>query len=406
MPNSVFDPGRLAGIRLRNRVIKTATYEGMSPGGMPSDALVAHHRAIAAGGVAMTTVAYCAVSRDGRTFGGQMWMQPATVAPLRRVTDAVHGEGAAASLQLAHCGFFTKNRDRSVRYPLSASPTINPYGFTAGLWRARAMSEDDIAVVVEDFARAAALAVEAGFDAVEVHLGHGYLLSQFLSPATNRRRDRWGGSLENRLRLPLAVVRAVRAAVGPAIAVLAKTNLRDGFPGGLELDDAVGVARALEAEGVDAIVPSGGFTSRTPFFLLRGGRPLREMIAIEKSRLQKLSLALVGPFLIRAYPFEEAFFLDDARALRRAVRMPLVLLGGLVSRAGIDGAMRAGFDYVALGRALIHDPAFVRKLERGEVERSGCISCNRCVVEMDVGGVRCVIPGAPGATPARAPGTD
>jgi 2,4-dienoyl-CoA reductase-like NADH-dependent reductase (Old Yellow Enzyme family) len=390
-PPSVFAPARLGPLALRNRVIKTATYEGMSPGGVPSDALLRHHRDLAAGGVAMTTVAYCAVSPDGRTFADQMHMHAGIVPPLRRLTDAVHAEGAAASLQLGHCGFFTRNRALGVRRPLAPSAVLNGYGIAAGLPFSAAMTEDDVARVTEEFGTAAALAVEAGFDAVELHLGHGYLLSQFLSPATNRRRDRFGGSLENRLRFPVAVVRRVRERIGHEHALLAKTNLRDGFRGGLEVDDAIGVAQRLEAEGVDAAVLSGGFTSRTPMYLLRGGRPLAGMIAVEESRLQKLALALLGPLLVKRYPFSETFLLAHARRVRAAVRMPLVLLGGVVSRAGMETAMREGFDFVAIGRALIHDPAFVRKVERGEIERSGCTACNECMVEMDRGGVRCVL---------------
>jgi 2,4-dienoyl-CoA reductase-like NADH-dependent reductase (Old Yellow Enzyme family) len=388
---AVFMPGKLGPLTLRNRVIKTATYEGMSPGGVPSDALVAHHREIAAGGTAMTTVAYCAVSPDARTFGEQMHIHEGILPRLRTLTDAVHREGAAASLQLAHCGFFTKNTERTVPHALGPSVTLNAYGLFKGLGLVRPMTESDMALVSEDFARAALLAVEAGFDAVELHLGHGYLLSQFLSPATNRRRDAWGGSLENRLRLPVDVARRVHDRVGSRAAILAKVNLRDGFRGGLELADAVEIARRLEVEGVDALVLSGGFTSRTPFYLLRGGRPLRGMIAVEKSRIQKLAIALFGPLFMKKYPFTEMFFLDDARAVRGAVRMPLVLLGGIVSRDNLETAMREGFDFVALGRALIHDPYLVAKLARGEVERSGCNHCNECVVEMDRGGVRCVL---------------
>jgi 2,4-dienoyl-CoA reductase-like NADH-dependent reductase (Old Yellow Enzyme family) len=388
---AAFTPIRLGDLTLRNRVIKTATFEGMTPGGVPSDALVAHHRTLAAGGVAMTTVAYGAVSARGRTFGNQLLVSPETVPALRRVTDAVHAERGAASLQLAHCGFFSKNRAADGRWPRGPSLTLNPYGASAGMPIAPAMTEADIAEAVDDFARASALARDAGFDAVELHLGHGYLLSQFLSPATNRRHDRFGGSLENRLRLPLAVVERVRAAVGAGFPVLAKTNLRDGFRGGLEVDDAVGVARALEAAGVDAIVLSGGFTSRTPFFLLRGGRPLAEMIEVAPTRLQKFVLRVTGPLIIRAYPFTEMFFLPEARAVRRAVRMPLVLLGGVLSLENLETAMREGFELVALGRALIADPDLVGRMQRGEATRSRCISCNKCVAEMDRGGVRCVL---------------
>jgi 2,4-dienoyl-CoA reductase-like NADH-dependent reductase (Old Yellow Enzyme family) len=389
---SIFDPATLGPISVPNRVIKTATYEGMSPGGIPSDALVEHHRRLAAGGVGMTTVAYCAVSAEGRTFGEQMYMREAIVPALRRLTDAVHAEGARVSLQLGHCGAFSRHREPGTRSPLGPSAALNSYGLMAGLPFARRMGDDDIARTADDFGTAAARAAEAGFDAVELHLGHGYLLSQFLSPATNRRRDRFGGSLENRLRFPLAVVERVLERVGGRLAVLAKTNLRDGFRGGLEIDDAIGVARALESAGADALVLSGGFTSRTPFFLFRGGRPLAAMIEVEKSRLQRVVLRLVGARVIREYPFEELFFLPLARRIRAAVRMPLVLLGGALSLANLETAMREGFDFVAMGRALIADPDLVVRFRRGEATRSRCISCNECVAEMDrPGGVRCVL---------------
>lgn len=389
--HTVFTPARLGPLVLRNRIIKSATYEGMSPGGVPSEALVRHHRALAAGGVAMTTVAYCAVTPDGRTFDQQMHLHDGIMPQLRRLTDAVHAEGAAVSLQLGHCGTFSRNTEIEGRRPLGPSFCVNAYGLTAGLPFGGAMTESEIERVTEDFASAAGRAAIAGFDAVELHLGHGYLLSQFLSPAVNRRRDRYGGSLENRLRFPLAVVDRVLARVAGRIAVLAKINLRDGFRGGLELADAVEVAKALEKSGIDAIVPSGGFTSRTPFYLFRGRRPLAEMIAAEHSRLQRMVLRMVGKRVIREYPFEELFFLPLAREVRRAVRVPVVLLGGALSLASLDSAMAEGFDFVAMGRALIADPDLVVRMQRGQTTRSRCTSCNVCVAEMDRGGVRCVL---------------
>ena len=386
----VFAPAALGGLTLRNRVIKTATYEGMTPGGVPSPALLEHHRTIAAGGVGMTTVAYCAVSPNGRTFAEQMYMREEIVPQLGELTALVRAEGAASSLQLGHCGYFSKNREMG-RMPLGPSWTFNGYGVASGMPLSRAMRADDIATVIEEFGTAAELAMQAGFDAVEIHLGHGYLLSQFLSPAINRRRDEWGGSLDNRMRLPLAVLARVREAVGPRVPIVAKTNLRDGFRGGLELDDAVGVAQRLEAAGVDAIELSGGFTSITPFYLFRGKRPLKEMIEVEKSRLQRVSLRWFGRRIIREYPFEEMFFLDQARAVRAAVRVPLILLGGILSLDNLETAMREGFDFVAMGRALIADPDLIARMQRGEATRSRCTSCNKCVAEMDRGGVRCVL---------------
>jgi 2,4-dienoyl-CoA reductase-like NADH-dependent reductase (Old Yellow Enzyme family) len=387
-----FTPFRLGGIRLRNRLVKAATFEGMCRGGSPTDALVAHHGAIAAGGAAMTTVAYCSIAADGRSYATQMLIEPAIVPALRRLTDAVHREGAAASLQLGHCGYFA---DRSVigRRPLGASRVFNTYGLAFP----QPMTDGDIARVIDDFVRATRLARDGGFDAVELHFGHGYLVSQFLSPYTNRRTDRWGGPLENRLRFAVEILRAVRAAVGAEFPVLVKTNLRDGFPGGLEIDDAVEVARALEREGASALVLSGGFVSRTPLYMLRGDVPLRDMIAVQERWVRKVGIWLFGSLLVQAYPYGETFFLDDARRVRAAVAVPLVLLGGIKSRAAVTRAMAEGFELAGMARALLHDATLPRRLERGEVERSGCIPCNRCIGEMDRGGVRCVRADAPHA---------
>lgn len=386
-----YAPATLGPLQLRNRIIKTATYEGMTPGGKPSQQLIDHHTQLAAGGVGMTTVAYGAVSARGRTFAEQLTVVPEVVPGLRRLTDAVHAHGARVSLQLGHCGGFSKDRTAPRPHPRGPSPGWNTYGLMQGLPRVHAMSLADIQQVIDDFATAARLAVDAGFDALELHLGHGYLLSQWLSPAVNRRTDAWGGDLDRRLRLPLAVVEAVRRAVGQDIALVAKTNLSDGFKGGLEVSEAIEIGRALERAGVDAILMSGGFVSKTPLYLLRGARPLRGMIEVEKHPLQKLAIATAGPFVMRTYPFEELFFLDQARKLRAALQLPLVLLGGIVSRQNLDQAMREGFDFVALGRALIAQPTLIQDFVAGTAERSRCTHCNECMVEMDRNGVRCVL---------------
>lgn len=388
--NAVFEPGKINGLRVRNRVIKTATYEGMSPGSVPSIRLTEHHAELARGGVGMTTVAYCAVSPEGRTFTEQMWMSPETKQALTTLTSAVHDAGSAVAIQLGHCGGFSKDKSHG-KGPLGPIRTFNPYGVMVGLPFTRAMTEDDIERTTEDFARAALDAKDAGFDAVEVHLGHGYLLSQWLSPVTNKRRDRHGGSLKARLIFPLMVIEAVRAAVGPDFPVLAKINVSDGVKGGLEIGDAVVVSKAIEGAGVDAIVTSGGFVSRNAFFLLRGARPLRHMIAVEKNWAQKIAMAVFGPFLVPKVPFEEMFFFDSAKRIVDAVDIPVVLLGGVVSRENLERAMSAGFEFVAMGRALIADPDLVNRMQAGTVDRTRCDHCNRCMTEMDRVGVRCIL---------------
>lgn len=386
-----FTPFKLGNLNLRNRFIKTAANEGMIRNGLPSDQLTEHHRRIAQGNVALTTVAYGAVNPDGRTHEVQMYMRPEVVPGLKALTDAVHREGAFASIQLTHCGFFTNNRTVANKRPLAPSRLINNYGLLSGIFMSRAMTSHDLRLTTQDFARSARLAREAGFDAIEIHLGHGYLLSQFLSPHYNHRRDEYGGSLENRLRFPLEVIAAVRDTVGETVPILVKMNLSDGLKKGLNPDESILVAEHLEKAGVDALILSGGLTSKTPFYLLRGDVPLWNMIKAEKQWQHKAAFAIFGKLIIKKYRFEENFFLPMAVRIRQAVRMPLVYIGGVVSGRGIADIMDAGFDLIAIGRALIHDPDFILSVAKDPSHISACNHCNMCVAEMDRGGVKCVL---------------
>jgi 2,4-dienoyl-CoA reductase-like NADH-dependent reductase (Old Yellow Enzyme family) len=382
----IFQPARLGPIQLRNRVVKSGTNEGLSRDGKVTDALTEWHRRFAAGGVGMTTLSYCSVSGEGRTFRHQMWMREEAGPGLARFSETLHAEGARAAIQLGHAGWFANPRATGTA-PLGPSRTFSPHAQTFS----RAMQEPDFERVTEEFANAARLAAQTGFDAVEVHAGHGYLLSQFLSPYNNRRRDAFGGSLENRARFPRQVLRAVRQAAGPEVAVYAKLNMDDGFRGGLELDDGLQVACWLEADGsVDALQLTGGHTTRTPFYLMRGDVPLQGMIENQKHWLARLGMRLFARAFIRPYPFEEAFFLETAQRFRKAVRLPLMLLGGITRLDTMQRAMREGFDFVAIGRALIREPDLVQRMQAGETDAALCIPCNRCIVEMERAGTRCV----------------
>ena len=277
-----FTPGKLGDLQLRNRIIRAGCFEGMCQEGSCSDRLIEHHRAVAKGGAAMTTVAYCSVAQEGRAYGHEMWMREEVKPDLKRLTDAVHKEGAAVSVQLGHCGYFASKADTGYQ-PMGASRRFNLFRMSFP----RVMTEEDINTVREQFATAAVMAREAGFDAIVIHSGHGYLLSQFLSPYTNMRRDLYGGSLENRMRFPASVVRRVREAIGPGYPILVKMNITDGIKGGLEVEDAIVIARRFEAEGASAIVPSCGFTSKTPLMMLRGNVPTMEMVAVQKGLTKK-----------------------------------------------------------------------------------------------------------------------
>lgn len=389
--DNAFSPIRLRGLTLRNRFIKSATFEGMTTDGFPSPSLTGFHEQLARGGVGLTTVAYGAVNFEARTNRQQLLMNKEVVPALSELTAAVHTQGGAVMIQLTHCGFFTKNKEMRFRRPLSPSRIINKYGLLSGIIVSKSMTSLELSQTATDFANAALLSMEAGFDAVEIHMGHGYLLSQFLSPRTNRRKDGYGGSIGNRMRFPLEVVAAVRKAVENDFPIICKINLDDGFKGGLTIEESAVFAKALEHAGVDALVLSGGFTSRTPYYLMRGDVPLWEMIKAEKDIPIKLAMALFGKAIIHKYPFEENFFLPLALKIREAVTMPLAYLGGVSSSQGIRRIMDAGFDLIALARALIHDPGFLLKIRDGRVAVSECNHCNICVAEMDRGGVKCVL---------------
>lgn len=373
----LFEPLAIGPIVLKNRTLRAAAFEGMSAGHKPTKELVAYHRAVAAGGIGMTTVAYAAVERSGLTFGHQLLLDEAIAPDLRALTDAVHAEGARVSIQIGHAGNMAKRSVTGER-PIAPSALPNLYGPT---WP-RAMKRSDVAQIASSFARATRLAREVGFDAVEVHAGHGYLISQFLSPLTNRRRDEYGGSLANRMRFMQEVVAAVLRAADDEIAVLAKMNLSDGFPGGQSIDDAVVIARALAAAGVHALVLSGGFVSRAPMHILRGRMPIEIMAEHAGSKLLAPFIRLAGPVLVPEVPYEDAYFLSEAEAVRRHVDIPLVYVGGVASRASAARVLDAGFDGIAMARALIREPDFVRRLQNEEDASSSCDHCNYCAARI------------------------
>jgi 2,4-dienoyl-CoA reductase-like NADH-dependent reductase (Old Yellow Enzyme family) len=387
-----FEPTRLAGLTLRNRFVKTATFEGRTPAGVPGSALAQFHREVAAGGTALTTVAYCGVSPDARTFDDQMHVHAAILPALRALADGVHAEGGLVSGQLAHCGGFSRAKPVLQRRPLGPSAGINEYGLLAGVPFKGAMTPTDMARTAADYARTASALRGAGFDAFEIHMGHGYLLSQFISPLSNRRTDAYGGSLENRMRFPLQVLAAVREAVGDEVPLLAKLNLSDGLDGGLDTDGAVQCARLLEAAGIDAIVMSGGLVTRTPMYLFRGASPLPGLIATERNPLMRLGMKASGKSAFPSMPFEPLYFREQALRVREAVRVPLAYLGGVTSGADVEQLMADGFDLVCLGRALLNDPAMSERLRSDPGWRSPCTHCNECLPTMSTpAGTHCVL---------------
>ncbi len=381
MQSKLFTPYKLGPVTLRNRTVRSAAFENMCYHNKPSQDLFDYHVSVAKGGVGMTTIAYCAVNRSGVSFDGQMWMRPEIIPDLRKLTDAIHAEGAKASIQLGHCGNMTHYYTCGCM-PVGASAGFNIYSPTIH----RRLSKNEIAALVKDFGAAVDMAREAGFDCVEIHAGHGYLISQFLSPYTNRRRDEYGGSLDNRMRFMREVLAEVMEHAGNDMAVVVKTNMYDGFKSGLQIDDCITVAKEIEKAGVHAIVLSAGFVSRAPMAVMRGAMPIKTLayyMDMKKFWWLKAALNLCGRLLIPTVPFKEAYFLEDAKKFRAELKCPLIYVGGLISRQKIDEVLDSGFELVQMARSLLHDPEFVNKMKNADDNyRCGCKHSNYCIGRM------------------------
>jgi 2,4-dienoyl-CoA reductase-like NADH-dependent reductase (Old Yellow Enzyme family) len=375
-PN-VFTPAKLGPVTLRNRIIKSATFEASSPNSLVTDDLIEFHRLPAAGGVGMTTVAYLAVTPGGRTQGPVIWWRPEAIPGLRTLTEAIHAEGAAVSAQIAHAGPVADARSNQTE---ALAPMTSKH--------ARGATRDDIADVVAAHAAAARFAIDAGFDAVEIHLGHGYFVSSFLSPLINKRDDEFGGSLQNRAKVARSVVEAVRRAVDDAgagkIAVTAKLNMADGVDGGITVEESLQTAIWLQDDGcLDAIELTAGSSLVNPMYTFRGGAPGKDVPALAK--------------VVREYPYYDAYLLDDARLFRAELTMPLILLGGITNRETMDLAMAEGFEFIAMGRALLAEPDLLNRIKAdgdAHTVTSVCTHTNDCMVTI-YSHTHCVLTGSP-----------
>ena len=385
--SEIFTPYKLGPIELRNRTIRSAAFEGMGRNNGPTEELFNYHRAVAKGGIGMTTVAYAAVCRSGISFDSQLWMREEIVPELKKLTDAVHAEGAKASIQLGHCGNMTHRRTCG-QMPIGASSGFNLYSPTFH----RKMKQKDIDEVVKAYGDAVRLAMKAGFDAVEIHAGHGYLISQFLSPYTNHRHDRYGGSLDNRMNFMRECIREVVKAADGKIAVTAKLNTRDGFKGGQEVDELIEVAKELRRLGVDAITLSGGFVSRAPQYVMRGEFPTKAIAHYLPASQWWLKICLyIGSWAVcPTVTFKHLFFMEDALKFKAAMPdYPFIYVGGVTTGEDARKVMENGFPLFQMGRAVLEDTDFVNKLKADENHCSGCEHSNFCIGRMYSKSMQC-----------------
>ena len=361
-PPDVFAPATLGPVTLRNRTVKAATFEGRTPAGVVTDGLIDYHLAVADGGVGLTTVAYLAIAPEGRTHREQILVGPATRPGLVRLTEAIHETGAKVAGQVGHAGPVANGRSNGV-HALSASRMPSPLS----MQMVRSATERDLTRITQAYVDGARVLVSAGFDVLELHMAHSYLISSFLAPGLNRRKDEYGGALANRAKLGRQVARAVRDEVGDAVAVTAKISVSDGFKGGVRTEDSIEFAQMLEADGcLDALQLSGGSSLMNPMYLFRGDVPLKEFAATMPPLVRFGMKTPMGKGFLKHYDFEEGYFFEKQAQFRAALAMPLMQLGGInqlrhhgegdgqrlrLRRHGTGAAARAGPGQPAPGRS-------------------------------------------------------
>ncbi len=359
--SKLFEPGKINGMVLANRFVRSATWEAMATNdGACTPQLTDLMADLAKGGVGLIITGHTYISKEGQAGPRQLGVYKDELIPgLTEMTRAVHDNGGKIAMQLAHAGFYANSK---LTGQISLAPSL-----VKGLSKSpkKEMSITDIRQVVRAFVQAAQRAKAAGFDGVQIHSAHGYLLSQFLSPIYNRRTDMYGGDIHNRARALIEILQAIRNATGPEYPVLAKLNTRDFAENGLSLADSVRVGVMLNDNGIDAIELSGGLHISGKMGAIRTGIKLEA---------------------------DEAYFRDSAIAFKEKVRVPLFLVGGIRSFQVAENLVVQGVaDYISMSRPFIREPGLINRWRSGDMNKARCVSDNRCFEPITEGGsVRCV----------------
>ncbi|MGB9927038.1 MAG: NADH:flavin oxidoreductase [Methanosarcina sp.] len=359
----IFDPIKVCSLELKNRFVRSATHEYMAEeDGTPTSELGDLYEEFAKNEVGLIISGYSYVLPGGKSSEKQQGIyDDRFIEPYLKITERVHRYRSKIVLQIVHGG---RQASISEAYPLPLAPSDVKDGHSAVV--PKVMSEQEILDVIDAFIKAAVRAKKAGFDGVQLHCAHGFLLSNFISPYTNRRSDRWGGSVENRARIVLEIVSGIKEQAGPDFPVLVKMNATDGFrPGspkaemGITLSQAVETAKLFEKAGICAIEVSGGISEA-------GGVTIKTAINS---------------------PAKEAYFRDYSRAIKQEVNIPVILVGGIRSPSVMECLLEKGYaDLVSMSRAFICEPDLVLKLKSKESKKARCVSCNLC---FDPEGVKC-----------------
>ena len=388
--NKLFTPYQLGPVTLRNRIIRSAAFENMARKNAPTQELQDYHVSVARGGVGMTTVAYAAVDLSGVSFDGQLYVRPEIIPDMKKMTDAIHAEGAKASIQLGHCGNMTHFYTCHCM-PVSADTWFNLYSPTIH----RRLKIEEIHGMVKKFGEAVDWARTCGFDCVEIHAGHAYLISQFISPRTNHRHDAYGGSFENRVRFLNEVLDEVMAHAGDDMAVVVKTNMWDDCWHGTDIEEGIKVAKEIAKHKVHGIILSGGTVSRSPMTILGGAMPHKTLAHYMNMKSfwwlkAALNIPGVAPIMMPTQPFKELYFMDKAKIFQKEITdVPLIYVGGVQSGDNCQQIMDEGFELFQIAHVLIKDPEFVHHIQENPHYHAGCGRSNYCVGRMYTLNMKC-----------------
>jgi 2,4-dienoyl-CoA reductase-like NADH-dependent reductase (Old Yellow Enzyme family) len=360
---TLFEQTTINGMTIRNRLVRSATWEGMcDQDGRPTEKLINCYRDLAHGGIGLIITGYTFVRPEGKQTPGKMGIHTDDFEDdFKKLTSSVHDAGGKIAVQLVHAGGQTDTRNAG-RQPLAPS-SVQVDQFPE---MPAELTKDEISDIITAFGNGARRAKAWGFDAVQLHAAHGYLINQFLSKLTNRRTDKYGGSIENRSRFLLEVYQVVRETVGADYPVFIKLNAADNLDGGLQIDDAVYAAKRLAQAGIDVIEVSAG----TP----ASGEESPARVKINK-------------------PEKEAYHLEMARRIKEAVNCPVMVVGGFRSYEVADKAINdKGMDYISIARPLIREPDLPNRWLKGDRSKARCISCNSCFMPgLKEGGIYCVV---------------
>lgn len=386
----LFEKTEFKGVELKNRLVRSATHEGMADqNGFPTEKLFKLYERLAQGGVGLIITGYCYVSRDGKSHAMMGIDRDEHIPKYRELVSHVHKNGAKIAMQINHCG-------RQTTKEMTETQTIAPSAVKDNMFldKPRAMTEEDIETVIKNFGLASKRVRASDFDAVQLHGAHGYLINQFLCPHTNRRKDKWGGSIENRMRIVKRIYNACREQVGEDYPIFIKINAYDNMKHGLKMKEGIIMAEMMADMGFDGIEVSCGI-SEDGGSTLRGDIPidvlLDEFPSYKKSNpVFKFILRHFGEKLVKPLPFSQSFNREAARRIKSKVSIPIFLVGGMIDPSAMEDAIEKGdADYISLSRALINDPKFPLKIREGSREPSKCLHCNLCLFRVVTGPLRC-----------------